>query len=153
MAVDMFLKIDNIKGESTDDRHKDWIEVESFSWGATQSARHHGGGGAGAGKVSMQDFHFVQRVNSASPVLMEAACKGEHFSNATLSVRKAGGKQEDYLVIKLSDVLVSGFQSGGSSGDLPMEQISLNFSKVSLQYSDQNGRLNEASTCSESRGV
>jgi len=145
MAVDMFLKLSNIKGESTDDFHKGEIEILSFSWGATQTGSFAHGSGGGSGKVSMNDFHFVHKFDKASPLLMQAACKGTHFPEATLSVRKAGGKQQDYLIYKMTDLLVSGYQTGGSSSELPMEQISLNFSKVEIRYQDDTGRAHEAS--------
>jgi type VI secretion system secreted protein Hcp len=148
MAVDIFIKIGDIKGESVDERRPDWIEVESFSWGAinqlpaVQAA-------APAGKVSFQDLHFVQRVNKASPLLMQAVCTGEHIPDATLAVaRKAGEKQQDYLIVKLTDVLVSSYQTGGSSGgDVPIEQVSLNFSKIVFQHIAEDGSQTEAASC------
>jgi len=147
MAVDMFLKLGSIKGESVDERHPDWIEVESFSWGAS-TALPAVQAAAAAGKVSLQDFHFVQRVNKASPLLMQAVCSGEHLQDATLAVRKAGEKQQDYLIVKLTDVLVSSYQTGGSTNDLPMEQISLNFNKVTLEIIGEDGSKTEATSCS-----
>jgi type VI secretion system secreted protein Hcp len=153
MAVDMFLKLGDIKGESTDERHQDWIEIESFSWGTSQ-ALPAVQAAAAAGKVSLQDFHFVQRVNKSSPILMQAVCTGEHLPDAILAVsRKAGEKQQDYLIVKLEDVLVSSYQTGGSSGaDAPMEQISLNFNKVSLEYIANDGTRTEAASCSTRLG-
>jgi type VI secretion system secreted protein Hcp len=138
MAVDFFLKIDGIDGESTDDKHKSEIDVESWSWGSTQSGTSSGGGGGGAGKVSMQDFLFVMRVNKASPLLMLACATGEHIKEATLTCRKAGGDQQEYMKIKMSDLLVSSYQTGGSGGDvIPVDQISLNFSKIEYEYKPQ----------------
>jgi type VI secretion system secreted protein Hcp len=138
MAVDFFLKIDGVEGESTDDKHKSEIDLESWSWGATQSGTSSGGGGGGAGKVSMQDFHFVMRVNKASPKLMLACSTGEHIKEATLTCRKAGGDQQEYMKIKMSDLLVSSYQTGGSGGDIiPVDQISLNFSKIEYEYKPQ----------------
>lgn len=138
MAVDMFLKIEGIKGESTDDKHKDEIEILSYSWGASQSGTLAFGGGGGAGKVQFQDFHFTSRVSKASPLLFLGCATGEHIKDATLSARKAGEKQEDFLVIKLNDVLVSSYQAGGSSGgDIPTDQISLNYSKIEFSYVPQ----------------
>ena len=83
-AVDYFIKFDGIKGESSDAKHKDEIDIESWSWGATHAGTGRGGGGGGAGKVSMQDFHFVMRLNKASPALMRACATGEHIKTATL---------------------------------------------------------------------
>ena len=138
-AVDYFLKLEGIEGESTDDKHKNEIDVESWSWGETQSGTHVGGGGGGAGKVSMQDFHFVMKVNKASPKLLLACATGDHIKKATLTARKAGGKQEEYLIVTFSDLLVSSYQTGGSAGDvIPVDQISLNFSKIELEYKTQD---------------
>jgi type VI secretion system secreted protein Hcp len=138
MAVDYFLKIDSVPGESTDDKHKGEIDVESWSWGETQSGTSSAGGGGGAGKVSMQDFHFVMRLNKASPKLMLACATGEHLKSATLVCRKAGGDQQEYMKIVMSDLLVSSYQTGGSTGDVvPLDQISLNFSKIEYEYKPQ----------------
>jgi type VI secretion system secreted protein Hcp len=137
-AVDYFLKIEGIEGESTDDKHKNEIDVMSWSWGETQSGTHAGGGGGGAGKVSMQDFNFVMSVNKASPKLMLACATGEHIKGAKLTCRKAGGEQQEYLTITFSDLLVSSYQTGGSAGDsVPIDQASLNFAKLEFEYKPQ----------------
>jgi type VI secretion system secreted protein Hcp len=145
MAVDLFLKIDGIKGESKDDKHKDEIDVLSFSWGASQTGTFGGGGGGGAGKVSMQDFNFTMKVNKATPELLLACSSGKHIPKAEFTVRKAGGKQEPFLVIKFSDLLVSSYQTGASSeGDeIPIEQVSLNYAKIEYDYKEQqaDGKL------------
>jgi type VI secretion system secreted protein Hcp len=137
-AVDYFLKLTGIDGESTDSKHKGSIDVESWSWGESQSGASSFGGGGGAGKVQMQDFHFTMRVNKASPKLMLACASGEHIKEAILTCRKAGKEQQEYLKITFSDLLVSSYQTGGSKGDvIPMDQIALNFSKISFDYKEQ----------------
>ncbi len=138
-TVDYFLKIDGIDGESTDNKHKNEIDVLSWSWGETQSGTMAGGGGGGAGKVAMQDFHFVMKVNKASPKLLQACACGEHIKKAVLICRKAGKDQQEYLKITLSDLIVSSYQTGGSSGSdiLPTDQISLNYSKIEVEYKEQ----------------
>lgn len=139
MAVDMFLKIEGIKGESQDKSHQNEIDIQSYSWGVSQSGTLAFGGGGGAGKAQFQDLHFTSRVSKASPLLFLGCATGEHIKDATLSVRKAGGQQQDFLIIKLNDVLVSSYQTGGSSGgDIPTEQISLNYSKIEYFYKPQN---------------
>jgi type VI secretion system secreted protein Hcp len=137
-AVDFFLKFDGIKGESADSKHKDEIDVESWSWGETHSGADRPGG-ARAGKVSMQDFHFVMRQNTATPGLMKACATGQHIKMATLSARKAGKDQQDYLTFKFHDVLVSSFQTGGSehADVVPTEQVSFNFAKIEVEYKQQ----------------
>ncbi len=138
MAVDYFLKFDGVEGDSSDAKHKNEIEIESFSWGATQTGTF-GGGGAGAGKVQFQDFHFVTRVSKASPTLFLKCASGEHIKIATLSARKAGQAQQDFMHIKIEDVLVSSYQSGGSAGSdaVPTDQVSLNFAKIEFSYAVQ----------------
>ena len=138
--VDFFLKIEGIEGESTDSKHKNEIDVMSWSWGETNSGSHATGGGGGAGKVSMQDFHFVMEANKSTPKLMLACATGQHIPKAVLTVRKAGGEQQEYMKITMSDLLVSSFQSGGSGtgGNIkPTDQISLNYSKIEWEYKEQ----------------
>jgi len=137
-AVDYFLKIDGIPGESTDSKHKNEIDLESWSWGQTNSGKHDSGGGGGAGKVSMQDFNFTMRINKASPKLFLACATGQHIKEALLTCRKAGKQQQEYLKIKFSDLLISSYQTGGSGGDVvPVDQISFNFSKIEKSYAPQ----------------
>jgi type VI secretion system secreted protein Hcp len=136
-AVDYFLKLDGIDGESTDAKHKGEIDLESWSWGASQQGTHSGMGGGGAGKVSMQDFHFVMKINKSSPKLMLACATGQHIKKATLTCRKAGGEQQEYLKIEMADLLVSSYQTGGHGDIVPTDQISLNFSKIEIEYKEQ----------------
>jgi type VI secretion system secreted protein Hcp len=145
MATDFLLMIEGIKGESQQDKHQDEIEIESFSWGATQQGSHGSGGGGGAGKVSFQDLHFTSRVGKHSPLLVKACATGQHIKKAVLTVRKSGGDQQEYYKVTLEDLLVSSYQSGGSEGSnaLPVDQYSLNFTKIEFSYSPQkpDGKL------------
>jgi type VI secretion system secreted protein Hcp len=137
-SVDYFLKIDGIQGESPDKTHKNEIQIESFSWGATQSGTFAHGGGGGAGKVQMQDFHFLMKVNKASPKLMLSCATGEHVKSAILTCRKAGKDQQEYVKVTFTDLLVTSYQTSGSVGEVvPMDQISLNFSKIEMEYKEQ----------------
>ena len=137
--ADYFLKIDGIQGESQDKTHKNEIEIMSFGWGATNTGTALVGGGMGSGKVQMQDFHFVMTVNKASPKLMLACATGEHIKSGILTCRKAGKEQQEYLKVVFTDILVSSFQTGGSGGAnvLPVDQITLNFTKVEFEYKEQ----------------
>jgi type VI secretion system secreted protein Hcp len=136
--VDYFLKFDGIKGESNDANHKDEIDVESWSWGETHAAAGHTGGGGGAGKVQVQDFHFVMQFNKASVSLMKSCATGQHIKDATLSARKAGKEQQEYLTIKFNDVLISSYQTGGSEGAASqIDQVSFNFAKIDVMYKPQ----------------
>ncbi|MCE5308067.1 MAG: type VI secretion system tube protein Hcp [Acidobacteriales bacterium] len=139
MAVDYFLKIDGIPGESHDSKHKDEIDLLSWSWGESQTGTFSGGGGGGAGKVNMQDFHFVMKVNKATPKLILACASGEHIKKAVLICRKAGKEQQEFLKYTFTDVLVSSYQTGGSSSgdEIPSEQVSLNYTKMETEYKMQ----------------
>jgi type VI secretion system secreted protein Hcp len=141
-AADFFLKIDGIDGESQDDKHKKELEVQSWSWGESNSGSMASGGGGGSGKVSMQDFHFTVNVSSASPKLLLKCADGSHIKDAKLTCRKAGGEQQEYLVIVFSDLVISSFQTGGSEGStvLPLDQISFNYSKIEYEYKPQNAK-------------
>lgn len=136
--ADFFLKINGVPGESIKDGHKDEIEILSWAWGENNSGSHSTGGGGGAGKVSMQDFSFSMPSNKASPELFFACATGKHIPDALLSCRKAGGKQQDFLKIKFTDLLVSSYQTGGASGSgVPTEQIAFNFAKIEVSYAPQ----------------
>ncbi|PWI34101.1 type VI secretion system tube protein Hcp [Vibrio albus] len=138
MAVDMFLKIDGINGEAQDDKHADEIDVLAWSWGMSQSGTTHMGGGGGSGKVSIQDLSVTKYVDKATPVLMKYCSDGNHIKKAKLTIRKAGGKQVEYIVLNMEDIIVTSISSGGSGGeDRLTENITLNFSVVKYDYSPQ----------------
>jgi len=137
-AVDYFLKIDTVDGEAEDAKHGKEIEVLSWSWGETQVGSMGHGTGGGAGKVSMQDFHFTMTSCKASPKLMLACATGEHFKSAVLTCRKAGKEQQEYLKYTFSDLLISSYQTGGSQGNVvPVDSISFNFTKIETAYKVQ----------------
>ena len=130
-----FLKIDGIAGESLDAKHKGEIELESFSWGESQQGATAGSGGGGAGKVQMHDFHFVMRMNKASPQLLLACASGQHLKSAVLTGRRTGKDQQEFLVIKFTDVLVSSYQTGAAADQpLPTDQVSFNFAQITVDY-------------------
>ena len=135
-VVDYFLKIDGIEGTSISQQHKGEIEIESFSWGASRtpgSASGGGGRGGGDGRVQMQDFHFVMKTNKSSPKLFLACATGEHFTKGILALRKPGNEAVDFLKVALTDVVVTSFQVGGGD-EMPLEQISLSFTKIEWEY-------------------
>ena len=144
---DAFLKIDGIKGESTDSKHKDEIEIESFSWGLSQSGSFAAGGGGGAGKVQFQDFHFTSNVSKASPNLFLKCATGEHIKSAELAVRRSSANPQDFMHLKMEDVLISSYQNGGNSQSetLPTDQVSLNFAKIefAVTVQDETGKEGE----------
>lgn len=138
MAVDMFIKIGDIKGESQDDIHKDEIDVLAWSWGMSQSGTMHMGGGGGGGKVAVQDISLTKYVDKATPVLMMMCSNGKQYPEAKLTVRKAGETPLEYVVITMKDVIITSLSTGGSGGeDRLTENISLNFSAVNVDYQPQ----------------
>lgn len=137
MATDIFAKLGDIKGESLDDKHKDEIEVLSYSWGVTNAGSMAHGGGGGEGKASFHDLSFVHNIDKASPVLMQACATGTHLKEATITHRKAGKGQHEYLVVKMNDVIITSVTHGGSGDSNHSENVSLAFAKVALEYKPQ----------------
>ena len=136
MPFDMFLKIDGIQGESTDNRHRDEIDTLSYTWGESQPAAASSGAGSAAGRVTMQDFHFTMHVNKASPRLFLACANGARIKNAVLTVRHSGENQVEFLKWTLTDITVASYQTATSvpSGDPPTDQVSLRFTKIETEY-------------------
>lgn len=144
MAVDMFLKIKDVKGEAQDDKHKDTIDVLAWSWGMSNSGSTHMGGGSGAGKVNVQDISVTKYIDKSSPDLMKACCNGKHFETADLIVRKAGEKPLEYLTITMTDLIVTSVSTGGSGGeDRLTENVTLNFGAVKVKYIEQTAKGGE----------
>jgi type VI secretion system secreted protein Hcp len=138
-AVDYFLKIAGIEGESNDLKHGGDIQLDSWSFGGTQTGGEHFSGGGGGGKFSAQDFHFTSKLSKASPKLFQACATGERLKNAALVARKAGEGQQEYYKITFSDCLVSSYQQGGAVGSdlIPTDQASLSFGKIEIEYTEQ----------------
>jgi len=138
MAASIFARIGTIEGESHDASHKDEIEVLSWSWGLSQSGTSNQVGGGGAGKVSFQGFTFTHHVDKASPLLMKACATGEHIKEATVTVRKAGKAPQEYLLVTMSDVLVTSVSTSvDAEGGGASEVVALAFAKVDLEYKPQ----------------
>lgn len=141
---DIFIKIGDIKGESLDSKHKDEVETLSWSWGLSNAGSGGGGGGGGAGKATFHDLNFTHVLDRASPLLMQACATGQHLKDATLTARKAGKGQQEFLIIKMNDVVVTSV-SVSASGEPPSENVTLQFAKVELEYKAQkpDGSLGE----------
>jgi type VI secretion system secreted protein Hcp len=142
VTSDIFAKIGDIKGESLDSKHKDEIELLSWSWGVSHPVSGSGGGG-GAGKARFNDLSFTHKIDKASPLLLKACAAGQHLKEATITRRKAGKGQQEFLVIKMNDVLVTSVADSDESGGDQMESVTLAFAKVDLEYRPQkpNGSL------------
>lgn len=138
MAMDMFLEIADIEGESKDNKMKDKIDLLAWSWGLSNAGTFHGGGGGGAGKANVQDFSFTKYLDKASVKLQLACATGKHIPTAKLTIRKAGGSQEVYLSADFTDLLITSYQTGGSGAeDRLTENFSVNFGKVKVEYFKQ----------------
>ena len=133
-----FLTIDGIKGESTDSKHAGAIDIQSFSFGVTNSGSTAIGGGAGAGKASFSSFKFNKLYDSSSPALFEGTATGEHFKSATFAFRRTGGENPaEFLTVKLTDVLVTSYQQGGTKEPPLLEAVALDASKIEIEYRPQ----------------
>jgi len=138
MAVDMFMKLDTIPGESVDDTHKGEIDVLAWSWGMSQSGTFHTGAGGGAGKVNVQDLSFTKWVDKATPLLMLYTSNGDTIKESNLVVRKAGKVPLEYIKIKMTKCMVTSVSTGGSTGEERLtENVTLNFSEVAYTYTPQ----------------
>lgn len=147
MAVDMFLKLSAISGESLDKTHKAEIDVLAWSWGASNSGTAHMGGGAGAGKANFQDISLTKYIDKSSPTLFQHVAKGTHIDEAKLTVRKAGGNPVEYVVITMNECLITSLSTGGSGGeDRLTENVTINFAKVKLEYTEQDAKGSKGTT-------
>lgn len=141
--ADMFLKLTNIKGEALDSKHKNEIEVLSWSFGASQTGSAHGGTGSGAGKVAIQDLTVTHYVDTSSTDLLKHLTTGKHIDEGMLTVRKAGGTALEYLKIKMTQVMITHISNGGGAGqDRVTENVTLNFRKFTQTYTAQDDKGN-----------
>ncbi|HEX3539463.1 MAG TPA: type VI secretion system tube protein Hcp [Acidimicrobiales bacterium] len=137
-TISYFLKIAGVTGESVDPKHKGEIDVESWSWGESNSGATNGT--LGPGKAVAQDFHFVTSVGRQSPQLLVACASGSTYKEAVLTCRKNGPTAFEFLKILMFNLYVSSYQVGGSgaSDNVPLEQVSLHFQKIEMEEFDQN---------------
>lgn len=136
-STDMFLKLETIKGESKDDAHKGEIDIQSFTFGLQNGGAWSTGGGGGAGKVAFQDITIHKVADSSTPALMQACASGQHIKSGVLTVRKAGGKQEEFYKISLTSILVSSVVNTGADGAALSEVLALNFEEIKFDYKEQ----------------
>lgn len=136
-TADIFLKLTDIKGESKDSAHKGEIDIDSFTWGLSNGGAWATGGGGGAGKVAFQDITVSKSADASTGPLMQACAKGDHITEGVLTVRKAGGKQEEFYKISLHDIVVTSVSNGGAGGGNPTETVSLNFGLIKFDYKEQ----------------
>jgi len=148
MAFDTYLKLDGgstpVDGESTRAGFEKWIEIYSFSWGASNPTTvGTGATGLSAGKVSVSSFNIMKKTEASSPHLFAACCEGTHFAKATVIMNKASGEKTaalKFLTYTFTNVMVESVQWSGSSGgdDTPTESVSFAFGKVDIMYVQQS---------------
>ena len=139
MSFDAFIQLDGIKGESTDDKHKDWIEILNFGFGASQpqSGTSSSSGNLGSARVNIQNFSFVKHLDLATPKLFEACCTGITIKTVTVNLNRAGGDKAKYMEYKLTDCIITSVGKGGDSKgdqDVPVESVSIAFGKIEMTY-------------------
>lgn len=139
MAIETFLKVGTIKGESVDDKHKDEIVVLSWSFGVETAIVHNASGGAsGVGRTNFKEFSFTHFVDRASAGLLKACATGVSIPEATLTARKPGRAPREYIVIKLSEVVVATVTlTDGASDDPAIEAVTLHYGKIEYTYTPQ----------------
>ncbi len=146
MAIaDIYLKIQGIDGEAQDKEHKNEIEIRTWSWGAQNAGSMSSGTGGGKGKVDVHDLRVSKLACKATPEIIKAVCNHKHFPSAKLTVRKHGENPLDYLVIELSDVLITNYSSSGSGPEVH-EDLTLNFAKIKLEYKIQDNKGKQAAS-------
>ena len=142
MAFDVYLRIEGIPGESTDDKHKDWIELKSFHHNLSQPASVTASsvGGASSERVNFGSFGVSKFVDKATPKLFEACCTGRHIKEVVIEVCRAGGDKQKYLEIKMEQVLISNYSKSGSDAsknEFPSETVAFSPGKFKVTYYQQ----------------
>ncbi|MFB3893152.1 MAG: Hcp family type VI secretion system effector [Phycisphaerae bacterium] len=139
-GFDAFLKIDGIKGDSTDAKHKDWIEINSYSHQISQAA----GGAASAqgvqtgGRADHADFVITKRLDAASPNIAKYVCDGKHIPEIKFELCRAMGDKTTFMVYTFKDSVLSSVIVGPGESDqadlLPMEQVTIRYGKIKWEY-------------------
>jgi len=141
MAIDSFLKLGTLKGESVVKGFEDQIQILSWGWGMTQTGTTHMASGGGAGKVDVHDLHVTKYLDASSPTIALACCKGTHYDSAVLTMRKAGGTALEYVTITLTDVIITSYSATATVGeDLLKDTVALNFGKFKYSYQPQDNK-------------
>jgi type VI secretion system secreted protein Hcp len=141
MATDMFMRIEGVSGESKDANHKDWTDIESFSWAATQPGSMVSGGGGGVGKASFRDLRVVALIDKATPAILKYCISGKHLGKVEIALCKAGGSQIEYTRITLEEVMVTSVEySGARTSDVVPMIYGFQAAKVKQQYWEQTDK-------------
>lgn len=145
MAVDYFLKLDTVEGESTDEKHKNQIQLLSFSWGASNTSSVAGTGGSGAGKADLSDFSVMTFFDKATPKLFKGLCLGTHFKTGTVEAVKSGSDGKPYLKLDFKELFCTSVQVSASN-EIPAVSLSFSYNEIKVDYSAQNEQGNLVST-------
>ncbi|HZP03613.1 MAG TPA: type VI secretion system tube protein Hcp [Terracidiphilus sp.] len=145
MATDYFLKLEGIQGESQDDKHKDEIQILSWSWGASNVSSVSGTGGSGAGKVNLSDLSVMVNFDKSTPKFFKTVCAGTHVPSGTLTAIKAGADGKPYLKVDFKELFVTSLQISASS-EVPTVSVSFSYNEIKIDYSTQNEQGNVTST-------
>ena len=140
MAIDSFLKLGTLKGESVVKGFEDQMQILAWGWGMTQTGTTHSASGGGAGKVDVHDLQITKHIDAASPTLALSCAKGTHYYSAVLTMRKAGGTALEYVTLTLTDVIVSSYSVSESGGDQMQDTVALNFAKFKYSYQPQDNK-------------
>lgn len=142
MAVDYFLKLNGIQGESQDTNPKDEIQIMTWSWGASNTSSVAGTGGSGAGKVDLSDFNVTTFFDKSTPKLFKTIAVGTHIQNGTMNAIKSGANNKPYLKVDFTEMFVTGLQMSASS-EIPSVNISFTYNTIKVDYSvqDENGNV------------
>ena len=131
------MKLDGIDGESADDKQKGQIQLQSFSWGASQVTSVAGTGGSGAGKADMSDFSIMKYLDKSSSKLFQSLAKGTHVKTAVVTAVKSGGDGKPFLQVSFKELFVTSQQFSASS-EIPSESVSFSYNEIKIEYSMQN---------------
>ena len=145
MAVDYFLKLDGIQGESQDEKFKNQIQVLSWSWGASNVSSVAGTGGSGAGKADLSDFSMMLNFDKSTPKFFKSICLGSHIPSGEFSAVKAGTEGKPYLKVDFKEIFVTSLQMS-ASGEVPAVSLSFSYNEIKIDYSAQDEKGNVAST-------
>lgn len=145
MAVDYFLKLDQIQGESKVEGHQNEIQIMSWSWGASQVSSVSGSGGSGAGKANLSEFTVMADFDKATPKFFKTICAGTHIKTGTMSAIKAGANNKPYLKVDFKELFVTSLQISASS-EIPTVSVSFSYNEIKIDYSEQNEQGNLTST-------
>jgi type VI secretion system secreted protein Hcp len=138
--VDIFMKLDSIKGESKDEKHRGEIDVFAYHLKVDQEGTRHVGSGGGAGKATFQDLTITCQVDTSTTDLFQCCASGKHIANGVLTLRKAGDKPLEFFVATLIDIIVSSVEFHAPNSDEPrhLVDVKLNYAKVKLKYYPQS---------------